>query len=700
MSAWLLSLLLFGKPMVADPALHKIDVHIAGPLAMVEVWRTLEANVRTANDRQVGGVVDLALPEGAALLDWEIIEGRAVTRLTPQSEVEANAALAAGLKLRRLSPPTPIEEGTDLRVHVTPIADGERAILHFRYSALAGCRNGRLVLRVPESLEENPAAAAEVTVTLDPLPDRTPLATLSLAGKAEEMPGRGRPAIWRAMVPPRPAWEIGWSYGKATEPLPGTAVAAAVQVPRVLGAGGKARAVPQYELAGLLCRSDGEAKPPALDRVVLVVDRSRSVGPGGLSAERRLARAVIEALPPSIPFAAVLFGATTEPVFRLPRLPTREALDGFTGAADPNHLQNGTDVVAALTRARALLGGGGQAERAWVVLVTDGALPSSQTSERMQDALAGKGGPDPKVLVLLTRQHGDEAVPASAVAEYARFARRFGGLVRVVDPASPGEVARDLVATMGKGGDLLEVRLEDGKLTDALAPGQGASLVLTSPARLPRDKRVRIQARGLDSDLRAELIPVPVKREWMAPLFEGGAGKRRAWAGATSGMAVAVLPGPAPVKPAEGIVRGRMDPVVLRNSLALAFTPRARACYVSRRVAEAKDAFLRGRLKLELNLERGELEDAVVRQSTLDNPAIEDCVRRAAWAVEYPRPEHRDAPTVANLNLVFAPRTPREVPPDASAADREIELIVGPVTFPEDYQDLLAPPPSDKSPKP
>jgi hypothetical protein len=83
------------------------------------------------------------------------------------------------------------------------------------------------------------------------------------------------------------------------------------------------------------------------------------------------------------------------------------------------------------------------------------------------------------------------------------------------------------------------------------------------------------------------------------------------------------------------------------------------------------------------------LQDAVVRQSTLDNPDIENCVRNAAWAVEYPRPEHRDAPTIANLNLVFQPRTGPEARPDAAASDREIELILGPLTITNDFTDLL-----------
>jgi hypothetical protein len=689
MSAWLPLILLFAKPPIPDPSLHKIDVHIAGPLAMVEVWRAVEANVRTVENRQVGTYFDLDLPEGAALLDVEVLDRGPATRLERRSEVEANAALGAALKLRRLSLPAPAEEGTDFRIHVTPIADGERAVLHYRYSAVAGCKDGRLVLRIPESREENPVPA-DVAVTIEPLPDGSPLQEASLAGKPAELRSPARKAVVKGVVPPRPAWDIAWSYAKPSESLPGVAVAAAARIPGLRTAGGKARAVPAYALAGLVCRGEPPSLQPPPDTVVLLVDRSRSVGQGGVSAERLLARQIIETLPPILPFNAILFGGTAEPVFAWPRISTREALDKFVDAADPNRLENGTDVAAALAKTHAFLPVVDADEREWIVLLTDGALPPGQTAERMQKALARDAGRAPKVLVLFIRQHGDEDVPAASVAEYARFARSFGGLLRVVPPGSPRETARGLVKAMVKGGDLIDLRIEDVKLMDSLPPGAGASLVFTTPGRLPRNPRVRVSARGLDGEVRIDILPASVRREWLDSLLDRRAGRRRAWAGATLGMAVAVLPGPVTAKqPRDEVVRGRMDPAVLRNALALAFTPRARACYVSRRVAKAGDAYLRGRLKLELNLERGELQDAVVRQSTLENPDIENCVRQAAWAVEYPRPEHRDAPTIANVNLVFSPRTPRERRPDASATEKEIELILGPLTFPQDYQDLL-----------
>jgi len=69
MHACFLLALLFATPPSPAPLLHKVTVHIAGPLAMVEVWRTVEATTRTAGDRQLGTFLDLGLPEGAALLE-------------------------------------------------------------------------------------------------------------------------------------------------------------------------------------------------------------------------------------------------------------------------------------------------------------------------------------------------------------------------------------------------------------------------------------------------------------------------------------------------------------------------------------------------------------------------------------------------------------------------------------------------------
>jgi len=96
MHAWLpLALFFVVAPPSPERPLHKVAVHIAGPLAMVEVWRTVEANTRTVGDKQQGTFLDLGLPEGAALLDWEVKDRDGSTRLLPQTELQASAGLVA-----------------------------------------------------------------------------------------------------------------------------------------------------------------------------------------------------------------------------------------------------------------------------------------------------------------------------------------------------------------------------------------------------------------------------------------------------------------------------------------------------------------------------------------------------------------------------------------------------------------------------
>ena len=694
MHAWLPLLFFLPTPASAAPPQHKVDVRIAGPLAMVEVWRSLDVK-SSAGDRPSETVLDLALPEGAALLDWEVIDRGKRTRLSRLSPGQVSAGLTAALRLRQMSLATaPIEEGTDYRVHVAPIADGGTALLHYRYSAIIACSEGRLVLRMPGSLEANPFPA-EVTVRFDPLPDGRAIAEASVASTAVPLRRPSRRLLAHGTAPARDAWEIGWRYAAMIENFPG----------HVLAAAGDGLARASFATVGAVCRVDRSAKLEAPARVILLVDRSRSVGPGGMSAERALARALMEALPPSVTFNAVLFGSEAAPVFALPRLATREALDVFTAAADPHGLENGTDVTRALARARTLIDGeqSDSTGCTWVVLITDGALPTSQTFARMRGALAGAHDERVKVLVLFARQHGDDEVPAPAIAEYASFVRKFGGLVHAIPSGDAAESAHAIVDAMARGGDLLDVRLDNAKLADVLLPGQGAHVWFADSTRPAR--RVRFVARGMDGDVHAETNPVVPDRQWVVPILEDYS--HGAWSGATSSLAIAILPvrpGLPAAKNVDDVVHGQMDPTVLRNTLALAFMPRARACYLSRRVARAGDAYLRGRMRLQLTLERGELHDAVIRQSTLNNPAVETCVRDAAFAIEYPRPEHRDAPTVANLNLVFRPHTAEETAPDASAQnreiDRELDVILGPVTFPADAKDLIPDDAPNKSPSP
>ena len=115
-----------------------------------------------------------------------------------------------------------------------------------------------------------------------------------------------------------------------------------------------------------------------------------------------------------------------------------------------------------------------------------------------------------------------------------------------------------------------------------------------------------------------------------------------------------------PATASEAVVKGSMDRIVMRNVLSLAYMPRARACYLTRSGATAALRDLNGRVRLAIDVVRGEVERAAIESSTLNNADVEACLREGAFAVDVPRVMRNDAPVTAILNLVFRPQTPEK----------------------------------------
>ena len=108
------------------------------------------------------------------------------------------------------------------------------------------------------------------------------------------------------------------------------------------------------------------AAPPVEipSNVLFLIDRSRSVGLPGLSAERDLCRKLLETLPPSTRFDALFFDRDTKRLFPMPRPATREAMGDFEAEMVPDRMQNGTDLAAALRGGRRAPAPGAQQLRA------------------------------------------------------------------------------------------------------------------------------------------------------------------------------------------------------------------------------------------------------------------------------------------------------------------------------------------------
>ena len=689
----------------AEPA-YRVSIRIVGPVALVEVEREVSIGAERAPSHDTA--IDLDLPEGAVLVDWEARSAGRMVKLAATALATARAEYARVLSSHQLAPvPASPDEAARIRVHLAPLTAPGRVMLRYRYTAPAACADGRFVVRLPASLEENPTAA-QVTVRFGDLPAEVRLSEASVAGAPVRIRSNGRAFAVHMTAPLRAAWEVSYTLREQAAAWPG----------QLLAARARRRAMNKLRAAEVLavglCRPQDPpsrvGSPPALPaahhrgrawepfqgshisepppgEVMLLIDHSRSVGTGGMSSQRALARALLEALPPAQRFNLMLFARTAAQVFPIARVATGEALDALAAAADPNLLENGTDLVAALRRASDWVKSDGLSRGSrLLVIISDGALPESQTAELLAGALAPVApGAGLRVLVLLMRPAADDPVPADVVERLDKLVGRFGGVVRVLTAEDPRGVARSALAALAQGGDLLNLRTQGRReLAADVAPGAGLVKGLTLP--LGQGSRVQVAAEYAGTTVRASASAASVPIDWLQPLVDARPAK--AWAGSLPEVAVyaeAVVP--RPQTSADGVARGQMDPLVLRNALALAFLPRARACYVSRRVANSADLALRGRLRLELHLERGELEDAIISRSSLDRPEIERCVREAAFQVEYPRPMFRDAPTVAAVNLVFRPRTPEENPRDASMFDRQIDLILGPVSF--DPQKLL-----------
>jgi hypothetical protein len=644
------------------PAVHRVSIDIRGALALVEVERSLPA----VGDPGVERVLDLALPPGAALAGAEVAaDGRGRLRLqsagdaTQAREEHARALLVVGASGTHL----PLEDGTDYRLHLG-IGAGARTLVHYRYTAPLACRRGRFVLAVPGSLEPEPVPA-EVTV-------RAPgvrVADLQVGGTPVR-PGS------RSQAPARAPWELSFTIaGRAGEG-------------HLLASVGSGATTAGRTMAVGLCggsEDDGTARPGP-ERLLLLMDRSRSVGPAGIVLERDLARALLEALPPSVRFNAIFFDRRVAPLFALPRAATTEALTALAEETGPGQLQNGTDLPRALRMAAEMARG--ERTRTWIAVITDGALPEEQTPATVLAAAADLPA-ETRTLVLLVRPGGDEPAAPAAQAALRALPARFGGVLRTADPADLRAAAVQAAAAMRRGGDLFALALAPAgqapvEAVPMLTRGRGEAQLVRWPAgHLPVSASVRLEGAPRSLPLHA----APVAASWMAPL---AAGKRPAWQGEGPRMAAWIEPAAEPETAADETARGQMDRGVVRNALSLAYLPRARACYLSRPVRTAADQELRGRLRLELTLERGEMLEAVVRGSTLGRPEIETCLREAAFGIEIPRPLHRDAPVVAAMNLQFQPHT-TSAAPDASPVDREIDLIIGPVG-PSDPLDLLAAP--------
>jgi hypothetical protein len=646
------------------PSAHRIAIDARGPLALIEVTRVLVPERTESGGAEA--VLDLALPDGAALSSvevrdagrWRSLEPPAGSAPQPAADLYRAESAARGV--------TPaVEPFDDSATHrLRFLRGGLRGTapveVRYRFALVPAFEAGRLRLRFPAAPERLPPPA-DVTVRARGAAD------LDIAGVRTRFASDAGTAIGRASM--RAAWEVSWS----------TRAKAARETPTLDGRVAMAALSPTETALAFLVENRAALPTGSPGNLLFLVDRSRSVGLPGLSAERDLCRKLIETLPPSTRFDALFFDRATQRLFPLSRPATREAIDGFEAEMVPDRLQNGTDLAAALRGAGDLL----RREqttfgpRALLVLVTDGALPDDLDGATLDRALGPTPGLELKVAALAIRPVDDEAIGPHARKALRAFAAARGGVARELRANEIGDAVSGALADLARGGDLGSIRLvadATGRaLSDSLEPDTVLSGVVTLHGKPPRKVEVEGIARG--RRIAATAAATPISTAWLQPWL--GKGPQPARILTTPSLVGLVEPIPRPAAAQQTELKGSMDRMVVRNVLSLAYMPRARACYLNRTGATPALRDLAGRVRLAIDVVRGEVDRATVESSTLDSPEIEACLRDSAFAIEVPRAARSDAPVTAILNMVFRSRTPDKKPAvDLGAVGAEIDLVI------------------------
>jgi VWA domain-containing protein len=648
-----------------DSPRHDIAVDARGPLALVEITRVLPA---PEGPGAAEAMLDLALPEGSALAGvevrdrgrWRAVEAAASTAA---ADVYRDASTARGV----IPAVEPFDDSADYRLRIQRgqvARGGEPPAVRYRFSTIPVFSNGRFRVRFP-SAPERMAVPADVTVTLQAALDVDIAGTRTATTSAGVAKARGRAST-------RSGWEVSWA---PRDPVP-AAAAPTLDARVVIAPLSPTETALAYSIRSRAARPAGGPTS-----VLLLIDRSRSVGLPGLSAEHDLARRVLEALPPSTRFDALFFDRSSKRLFPMSRPATREAIGALEGEMVPVRMQNGTDLAAALRDAGALLRREQSTfgPRTLLLVLTDGALPANQDGAALDRALGALPDLGLSVAAFIVRPPDDDPVGREARQALHDFAASRHGIARVLRTTEVADAVTAALADLDRGGDFAPLRVKvDGKpttLAPSLAPDTELSGVVSITGKPPRVVEIEVAAHGKRITLPARAARV--RGDWLRSRTAAAPRPEKARMLVSPSLLALVEPiarsGPEP----EPVVKGSMDRLVMRNVLSLAYMPRARACYLARTGATAASRDLTGKVRLAIDVVRGEVERAAIESSTLHRADVELCLREGAFEIEVPRVVRNDAPVTAILNLVFRPQTPeKKRGNDLGAVGDQIDLII------------------------
>ena len=486
---------LVGAPGMVTEAGCDIAVELEGPIAHVTETHRLAA----------GGGEDALAVYAAALARGAIVEGFTV-RIAGRDEP---GVLVPRESLENLTPPSlglapdlgtlrvGAEEGHPvIEVRVYPVAPSKVTGFTVRWSVPASYTGGSMALVLPARGEGDNLGRCRVR--LDARGGGGIRAWASVraggvwvgAGTRVRGTVSGAAAAEAFTVEARPTWASKAPVLAATHVdlgSPSTAMASAIAI-----------YVPDLPTRVRF----------APERLLFLVDTSRSLGEDGRRAAAALVETLGRAAPAGTPVEAVLFDRTARRVLGAWMAGDAGGLPRLVRAVREAPVASGTDLADALSLASTILGG----DSGHVVIITDGVLPTSQTDTELRGHFAVPAG---RVIVdvLMPLTRGAAAPERSALEALTGVYRG-----RVVSfPADRTMPADALTEGLVAGLPIDQLVLQaDGaavavELPDVLAAGSGI-MVTTRLAGRPRRLALLARRNSVAIEARAVALPASAGR--------------------------------------------------------------------------------------------------------------------------------------------------------------------------------------------
>jgi hypothetical protein len=485
---------------------HALTVRIDGLLARIDT-RLVVVN---PGDRDTEVIYAFDLPADAAVLGAEIalpdgrralsaaVDLRAASRFVPDDGASPGAP---DIGLLRLVDVDEDQGVTRYELRVYPVPAGRAATAVVRWAAPLRYRDGRLSLRIPQRGDAPNLVREEIEL------------------------------VWRAPAGARGlrdvragAWRLASATGAASgalrfhAPVGDDLVVEATPVFRPgQGLVGELAVVPLDRDRGavalsLLAPDMPPASPATFERVVLVIDRSRSQGTGGVAAARALAETLLAAASPGATTDAVVFDRQARAVLgklTRDRAALRTGLSRQLSGPAPG---SGTDLGAALAEASGLLRRAGAAPAAaiaraaptsLIVIVTDGMLPLQLDGEAARSRLGTLALSEARVVSVVLVPDG-APVPDLGRGPLAELARATGGRMLAVRHSEAAARGPGLWAELGQPPPFDGIRLgwrggvvtSSSQVPDRLESGEGFLLLGWYHGARPGPVSVRAELRG------------------------------------------------------------------------------------------------------------------------------------------------------------------------------------------------------------